>query len=702
MKLPNLTQLIGQKAEQEDIFVSFIIGKNWIQAGLWQIREGRGELLTSGTTDAWEDSDSFIQAADDSLSSAMGSRPDLPEEVKSVVFGLPSFWLDDGNIKQERLGDLRSLCEKLDLKPAGFVVVPEAIIHFLTSEEGSPASCILVGIEEEELDVMLVKGGKILNSQTVSRSISLPDDITEGLSRLGVSEPLPARIVLFNRHKTSLEEEVQTLLSWEWPVVFFLHTPRVESFSPDMLLSAVSAAAAQEITQVQEFIVPKRENEEVELENVPKQNASKQQQEVMEKEAKELPIPIKEPETEAKITRQINLPIHGILSKFTAIFSRLFRVKGKLRLLLIIGLFSLFAFIFIWWFVPKATVTVFVTPKTITESISIIVDPTGGSDQGKVSGRLANIEVSGEKTRATTGTKTTGDRAKGEIVILNNTSQAHSFPGGTLLTGPNGLKFTLDAPVTVASESGAPIYLPGTAKAAVTAADIGAEHNLTAGSVFSLANFSTSSFSAKNETQFSGGSSREVPAVSKDDQKKLEEELSIELTDKVKTQILAQVKENEAVINESAKINILKRTFSGNAGSETQTLKLTMMAQGQIVVVSRENLNSALLGALRPKVPPDFSLQDQGIKASFVGTEEQKTSGLVNFKADITGLLVPNINTKQMAGQINGKSPLEVRTKLASISGMTRVTIKISPPLPFISNLPQRSENITIKVVTEP
>lgn len=702
MKLPSIAELIGKKEEEREIFVSFVLGKNWIQAGLWQIVEGRGELIASGTTDSWQDTDSFVQAADDSLSSAIGSLTSPPQELQSVVFGLPSSWVEEGNIKQGRLQQLRALCEKLELKPSGFVVISEAIIHFLKNKEGAPLSCILVGMEEEELEVILVRVGKIVNLQTVSRSISLADDITEGLSRFGdqLGQPLAARIILFNRHKNILEEAVQTLLSWEWPTSFFLHTPRVDSLFPDNLLSAVSAAAAQEFAQVREFgPLETYEEEEKPKESLPTQEAQAEEfgfQEVSEQ------VAAQEMGEQEQMGKRFSVPFQMLgqaLGKFKeATPSFAFLSRGRFLFVLMVAV--LFGAILAWWFLPKAVLTVYVAPRKIEEKIVLTVDPTGKEAEGVLPGRVATLEVSGEKTKPTSGTKTVGERAKGEVTILNNTSQSRIFTPGTILTGPNGLKFTLGSQVLVASESGAPSYLPGQAKATVSAVDIGAEYNLASDSLFSLANFATSSFSAKNDTAFGGGSSREVAAVAAEDYKRLEEELIAEMTDKVKTQTAVDIRGNERVINESTRVNVSKRIFSAEIGEESQTLKLNITAQGQILVVLRDKLNSSLVRALSPKVPEGFSLPQEDLDTRFERVEEGR--GLPRFQVNATVNLLPNIDTKALSQEIAGKSTSFVRGKLTGIPGFTRSTIKLSLSFPLLSNLPQRADNIKIFVTAEP
>lgn len=690
MKLPGIFS--GSEEEKSEIFVSFIVGKNWLQAGLWRVAADKSEVLATGSTDSWQDSDSFIQAADDSLSSAIGSAQEPPDQVKSVVFGLPSQWVTAGSVRSENLENLRLLCEKLELKPSGFVVTPEALVHYLGEKEGAPIAGILVGIEEEELEVMLVRSGKITNQQTVSRSISLPDDITEGLTRFMADskEPLPPRIILFNRHKSSLEEATQNLLNWEWPAEFFLHAPRVEHLSPQEQILAVSQAAAGELFAAQVEQVPQREvGTKPEMEKVEPTTPSAAPGEVQLAQ-------VEESETQGS-------KISAALSQFSDLRPKLPKFNfgsGTKKTFLTIFIVIFFLAGFAWWFLPGAVVTVYVAPKKVEEKITLLVDPTGKEGADVVPGRVVTAQVSGEKTTSATGTKTVGERAHGEVVILNNTAQEKTFAAGTILASPGELKFTLDQPVTVASESGAPSYIPGQTKAPVTAADIGAEFNLAPGNIFQIANFSTSSFSAKNENALAGGSSRDVPAVSKEDQKRLEEELLSELTERVRTQITGQISETEKIVSESATLSANKKSFSAGPGEEVQTLKLTISGEGRVIIVSRDKLNTKLLAALSGKAPAGFSLVAENIVVTFGQVSEEK-NGLVKMDARIVANFLPSVDEAKLAAEIRGASSARVREKLSGIPGFTRTTIKLLGAVPFLSSLPQRVEKIEIKLVAE-
>lgn len=697
----DIGKLIGKKAKPE-IFVSFVLGKNWIQAGIWQAEVERGQLLSAGTISPWQqDTASFIEAADDSLASAVGTLPE-PPQLSKVVFGLPSFWVDQGKVQQEKLNLLKELCEKLELTPTGFVIIPEAIVYMMRQKEGGGGSFILLGLGEEEIEIDLVRAGHVVETKQVARSISLGDDAIEGLNRFETQEVLPARIILYNRHAAELSQARQELIAWEWPTSLFLHTPRIEILPPDTLITAVSESAAMEVARVTQFQIAYKE-EEISEQKVAEEIKIEEEEKVLKEEPTQdsqkdlyptVPEVAKlEPITEEAVAQPPQkeapkfLPTSQILGWVKQSAGFLGGIKQK-SLLIPLAVLILIAAAFSLWYLPKATVTAYLAPKRLEEGVLL----------NKISGRNISASVNGEKTSSPTGTKVVGDRAKGEVTIFNNTAADRAFTQGTVLTGSNGLKFTLDREVKVASESGAPNYKPGEKKVQVTAGDIGAEYNLAAGNIFSIANFATSSFSGKNDSPLFGGSSREVLAVKEDDQKLLEQDLIAELKEKALTNLSPHVPKEEILIPESADTKAISRKFSAKPGEEANTLSLVLELDVSFFVVPKDKLFEEIKSALSPKIPPEFVLDEEQVTVRFAKEKE-------GFSARVTALLLPKLDNKELARQLAGKTPSGTRSVLVSLPGFTRSTIKLSPNIPFLpgmlGRLPRRAENITIEMRAE-
>ena len=188
------------EGEKPENFWSLVISRAWVEAGIWRVVGEKTEVVARGEAASWQDpdSESLVTACDSTLSAATGSIEEEIEEPNRVVFGLPPSWVEDGQIKSERLELLKKISKELELTPSGFVVIPEAIVHFLKVKEGAPPNCILVGLSEDSLDVALVQTGRILGSVEVSRSMSPGADVAEGLARLPSVSQYPSRILLYD------------------------------------------------------------------------------------------------------------------------------------------------------------------------------------------------------------------------------------------------------------------------------------------------------------------------------------------------------------------------------------------------------------------------------------------------------------------------------------------------------------------------
>ncbi|MDO8503670.1 MAG: hypothetical protein Q7S60_03190 [bacterium] len=753
-----LGNIFKKQEAQVEHFWSLVIDHSWIEAGIWRVLEGKAEVLARGAPFAWQEGnvETLVEAADGSLSAAVATiGEDIPEPDK-VVFGLSPSWVENGSIKAEKLEFLKRLSKDLELKPAGFVVLPEAIVHFLKVQEGAPANTILVGLTEEAMDLSLVQNGVLLGTTEVARSMSLGSDVAEGLARLPQVDQYPSRILLYNHRSSNLDEARQNLIDTEWKDLRapFLHTPKVEILPEDVSVLAVSLAGGAEVGHATALAEPPEETETGEgEEEIISQEEPKPGQAVVEPELEEVnpeelgflrggdiaeapkkaetQIPsAPDEETQPQVTEEPKQSLPGIVRRAGSFFSgmpkpsrrwlQLPRISLGGRAPGFVGLVVVLLLLFIvgggvaYWYLPKAEVTIYVAPKRLDKTMTIHIDPAlTAVDQGNkaIPGSFVEVAASGEKTMTTTGTKTVGDRAKGQVAIYR-VGPSIILPSGTALTGPNSLKFTLDESTQVATGSAS---APSQKTASVTASDIGAQHNLASGTSFSVGNFSKDDFEAKNGEAFSGGSSREISAVSDEDRKKLLDELSEELKSKGLAEAKSKVAKGQYLIEGAAVFVVDAQNFSNKAGEEAATLKLNLSGKVKVLVAARENIDLLLISQLEGDVPAGFTLRPDQIDLTFVPVvlKEEKSSKSTtkpsstpvtgeNFDVQITANLLPKLNPQEIAEKIAGKYPSVAKEYLSTIPGFTRASISVSIKLPGkLGTLPRLSRNIVVEVSAE-
>lgn len=715
MKLTDLLPIA--KEEKREFYWSLVIEPGWVQTGIWSIADGTAQVISISPGAAWEVEDDLVSAADTALSAAIQNLPEEFGEPSKTVFGLPNSWVDKGEIKEEYLEKIKKICGELSLTPTGFVVVPEAIAHLIKSEEGAPASAVILGIGKDALEISVFKLGKLVGTSEVARSISLAEDAIEGLARFSAKEPFPSRFLIYDGKEGELEEAKQSLLDANWdedPNIKFLHTPKIEIIKPDQKILATSLAGASEIGQVSK-VLEIFENKEEETVQESETNVVTPQEEIKAEDlgfvvnediskVPEVPEPAPSFEEPPKIAET---PVRRRVPKFS--FSKILgslpkmpSFAGKNFITLGIILAFLFTIIFAaWWFLPSANISIFVAPKTLEETVSLTIDPeASGSDFGKgvVAGKALATGASGEKTISTTGTKLVGEKAIGVARVQNGLASPINLPAGTILSSTNDLRFTTTKTASVSAALSP--SSPGVSNVDVTAANIGAEYNLAKDESFKVGNYPKADVDAVSVDNFAGGSSRQITAVSAEDQQRVEGELTEELVRKAKETLSGQISADEVFLESAITTSPSSRDFSHRVGDESANLKLSLTISATGLTVNKKELFEYAKGILGSKIPGGYLLTEDEMDIDFEVVDSD--GGVYEVEGRIVASLLPEINKDEIAKKISGKYPRLVEAFLTTIPGFTRADMRINPRLPgFLRTLPHITKRINIEIESE-
>ncbi len=739
----NLKDFLANREKPPELYWSLVIEEGWVQAGIWYIGDGKAEVVSIGPGAAWQTEDELVGAADAALSSAVQKLPEDYQEPTKTVFGVTSSWVKDGEIAEEYLSKIKKLCTDLSLTPVGFVVLSEAIAHLYKSDEGAPVSAIILGLGKESLEISVFKLGTLVGTTSVSRSVSLIEDVIEGLTRFEGASPLPSRFIVFNGKGSELEEAKEILMQASWEDdgkdatanrVKFLHTPKAEVLSSDRKVLATSLAGANEIgdvtqiTSTEDSPVTPVIDEEVqnitapEVETTPEELGFAIGEDVTKPFIDEKPVtppqPIHQPtQTFPSNNIPTEIKVNDYLQKTKNVFhnfsnsvlaNKLFTKphipgnKNKTPLIsaaILLIILLVFGGLY-WWFVPKADVTIYASPKKFDQEVDISFSTNGESDiaSGVVPATSLTSSVSGDKTKATTGTKVVGDKAKGVVQVQNGTAFPISLTAGTFLVSSGNLKFALDNNASV-SAALSPTS-PGTASLAVTADVIGAEYNLAKDEVFKVGNYPKAEVDGTSTANFSGGSSQEISAVDKTDQATLESQLTQELKEKAKEELLGKVEDNQILVDDLADTVTTSATFDHKIGEEASNLKLTLGVKATGVAADKTKLLEYAKSILKEKIPSGFVLRDSQINFKF--TYVDSADDRVNYKVTISANFLPEVSTDNLIKQIAGKTTDVAERYLSAIPGFTRARVTLKPKLPgFFGTLPRVRKNISVEIIAE-
>jgi hypothetical protein len=729
----NFKNLLPSKksSPEPERFLALEIHESLIKTAVWSLDQDQASIVGLGSFELWDSEESLINGVDASLTSV---TKDLDTKPTKVILGLPEPWLESDKIHPTKTGLIKNLISELGLKPIGLVTSIQAVIHHLKKAEGVPPSAVLLEVYPDKVTVAVVKLGRIQAVEEVGRSGELSKDVQEGLSRLDIDQ-LPPRFILTNG--SSLENEQQQLLSYPWQEKLpFLHLPKVEVLPAEFSITAVAlAGGAEAVGQPQSAI-----DESVELTDTPPPQSSKishSDNNIADIgfQAESLPL-TKEPpspdkkesdppqqftpadqdppkEQVDKSVKKKSPPtsfspfsvIKSIKSKLYHLFQSLKKEKTNHRRIhwiipTVSSLVILIALIISFFFLSSAQVIVTVQETPISQTLSLnFGDQTDSSDLSMPI-RTQPFTASVSDSIPTTGEALVGDKSSGTVILYNRTSDPITVKSGTEIESDN-LTFIINTTTTVASKS-ANLVAGGeeygkSSDLSTTAAGIGAKYNVSKETQFSIGSHSRTVIYAVAKSDFAGGSSRTVKAVSSDDQQKLLDLASQKITADIKTQV-SNIDGNLLghIIGEP---DYIKEDFSNDIGTEANTLDLNLTGEVTALLYSPNQIIDQFTNKLISKSHSNMTLVPDHTQVDILSLTKVEDLDSYQAQVKIEGLLVPTIDTEFYVNQINGKSVSKVSSVFQTIPGYTSVKLLISPNVPLLSNyLPLNKERISFKI----
>jgi hypothetical protein len=430
-----LGKLKGESKTEPKKFLALVLTDEVVQASVWSVIAQSTEILAIGSPVEWDGdtgtTSELVTAVDATISSATEGLEDEPSEV---ILGVPHSWTDKNGILGVKREFISKIRKELELQAIGYVVITDSVLSYLKMQEGTPTTSILVQVSRDELILVLVRLGRIEAIETIGRSDDVVTDVTEGIARFKSVDNLPSRIILFNSMH-DLEDIIQNLLTVNWQTDFnFLHMPKIEALAKDVAIRALSVAGGSEVAKslgialspipsVKTVSEPegsdtKDETEEPELLSADEIGFTQKPTKMDFVDPEDAPV---EPKPMKLTVPKIKLPKISLPS-----FK--FNLSGmkKHYWIALGGLFVLgFLSFYLVWLMPKAVVNIAVVPKSLDQDVEITLSTTDSDinfAKHIVPASIETVSESGENMMETTGKKTVGDPAGGEITIYNRTS----------------------------------------------------------------------------------------------------------------------------------------------------------------------------------------------------------------------------------------------------------------------------------------
>lgn len=690
------------KSQDKEYFLTVGIEEHRITATVACIFRKEITIIGSGQSEFVEGSEE-TEAADIAISAA---EKKIGEDilVQKVIFGLPVSFLDGDEINAQHLSKLKKITKTLSLVPCGFVEYPQALSFYLEAKEESPPTLLLLSTGSKQITFSHIRVGKVEKNVLADKTSSLTEDFEKALTSFASSEILPSRILLYDESgKAILDDLKEELLKFPWHKhSTFLHTPKIETLETSALSYALVEAAGKSLVKnlkldEEEKLVTKIQDEETPQEFAEETFGFVKGQDVKEKI-------LEEKKPEEKETRPVKMEVEEFEELPRLKFS-LPQFRTSLTPFITAGIsiiLFLLLVLFVFWYFPAATINLIVYPASSTSNVDVLFTASADTAKSAKNSILTTesfVEVTGEKTAPTSGKTKIGEKAMGVVTIYNKTTSGKTFPKGTQLFSEN-LKFTLNDEITVASASDTGEGLTfGKTSAKITASDIGPEGNLASGTNFYFQSFDKSSYYAKNADKLSGGTSREISSVSKEDQDKLLNSLNEELVTGARQSLAQKLKTGDKLLDTSLSTSILSKQFDKNTGEEAKELSLSLKLKVSSFTYNGRDLLS-LTQENNAKVPDGFEIASDKTNIRILEAKTDK-KGDVLGKAVITYYFLPQIDTDNIRREINGKSFNQADQYLSRIKEIGGVEIITQRKIPLFTNrIPLRSENIKVQLVS--
>jgi len=710
-------------------------------------------VVSTGPSKNWDiNSDSTLTTAVDESLSAASLNANLSEdqEPANAAFVLPPFWVDsDGKISSPKLKIIKNLCKDLNLKPSGFLSEDEAIVEETNQKEDFPSSFILLHLNKEDFYLSLVYLGNI--KERLRKKINGPFTaqlLESTLLELNSEAALPPQIILFGEEA---DQHLNQIKDFPWigkkDVETFLHFPEIKIYhSPDILNIFSKVITSQIQPSSVKKTIPKDDQIIEDKTEDPTKTTDKEEVKefsLQETDPSELGFSsevkeIKDEKTEEKIPvlDQEKLPVIETFpleqgqelsqqqekieenpvqeekqekKNFFAFLKKIklpkinFQQKNFKNLFWLFLIIIPFLFLFIL-FITSAKITLFMVPFEFQKDLPVTLIVDGEVDdlsKSIIPVNKESFEIEESTTIKSTGQITTGERAKGEVIVYNKSDQKQNLDSTYVLVDSSGKKFELTTDISVASSSSdldEGVITLGQTKTGIIAADIGSEFNISEGTQLSFEDLSDSVLVAKVSQSLTGGSKEQIAAVSSQDKTDIEEELEEKINQSIEDKNTGDLQSLSGILKETIKINKDQIELSREVGEAAE--ELTADVQAAVSVFTLEN-------SIKEAILQEFLSDQENFTNSLIDlnnfdfdfeakkVDSQKATGTLS----ITGTAVPNLNLDQLKKSLTFKTKKKASELIKNnIKRAFNSHIDINSPIDI---LPFRPNNISIEIKTE-
>lgn len=254
-----------------------------------------------------------------------------------------------------------------------------------------------------------------------------------------------------------------------------------------------------------------------------------------------------------------------------------------------------------------------------------------------------------------------GDRASGEVTLVNNRDTPVVLPPGTIVATESNVRFQTQAEARLRPLDPVGVKVP------IQALEPGPAGNVPVNAITRFASGSFPGVTVTNLLPTSGGNERPVRAVSDEDLDRLREQLDRQAREQALVELQSRVGADRSLPPHGLRVNVESRTFDRGAGDEADRVTGRMTVSASAVAFSNQLLNALAERLLAQSAGSQGHIPSGQLRVAppqVVGVEGLR----LRLRVQAEGTLVRSVEPGEIAAALRGKTPDEARAELSRMS----------------------------------
>jgi len=342
-------------------------------------------------------------------------------------------------------------------------------------------------------------------------------------------------------------------------------------------------------------------------------------------------------------------------------------------------------------FLPSANIQI--TPPEKLQSLTIEVNAMAGEQAVQISGLVPQhnlvMEFQGSDTALSSGREILPDQASvGEVVLMNLTEKAISFPSGAALQTASHppVFFLTDESVSIPAGKGKTI------RVFIHAREPGLSGNVIQGAITIVEGPLGSSLAVTNPSPVSGGTEISNLTPTEQDRASLKKRLLADLDRQARLRFASQIADGDVLLPATlAQLRILEETYSPPAGQTGEKLSLSLRVEYSIGYASAADLDLLAGKVLDASLPAGFVAAPGIIDLKMVSSPSED-AGATSWQMLAERTVYPVLDVGAVITVTQGKTVVQAVSLLTTTHGLAKsAQIKIQPAWwPWLPFLPMR------------